>query len=45
MNLLLCKTFDLTASVWPCVTMEGYKTPYAKVNFITIQENTVGLSM
>uniref|UniRef100_A0A8C2MSL4 Isocitrate dehydrogenase [NAD] subunit alpha, mitochondrial n=1 Tax=Cricetulus griseus TaxID=10029 RepID=A0A8C2MSL4_CRIGR len=39
MNLL---TFDLYANVWPCVSIEGYKTPYMDVNIVTILENTEG---
>lgn len=42
MNLLLRKTFDLYANVRPCVSIEGYKTPYADVNIVTIRENTEG---
>lgn len=42
MNLLLRKTFDLYANVRPCVSIEGYKTPYADVNLVTIRENTEG---
>ncbi|XP_061772918.1 isocitrate dehydrogenase [NAD] subunit alpha, mitochondrial isoform X2 [Nerophis ophidion] len=42
MNLLLRKTFDLYANVRPCVSMEGYETPYADVNLVTIRENTEG---
>lgn len=42
MNLLLRKTFDLYANVRPCVSMEGYKTPYTDVNLVTIRENTEG---
>ncbi|KAJ7317009.1 hypothetical protein JRQ81_003171, partial [Phrynocephalus forsythii] len=42
MNLLLRKTFDLYANVHPCVSIEGYKTPYADVDIVTIRENTEG---
>ncbi|KAJ1181777.1 hypothetical protein NDU88_006976 [Pleurodeles waltl] len=42
MNLLLRKTFDLFANVRPCVSIEGYKTPYTDVNLVTIRENTEG---
>lgn len=42
MNLLLRKTFDLYANVRPCVSIEGYKTPYTGVNLVTIRENTEG---
>ncbi|TRY54539.1 hypothetical protein DNTS_033403 [Danionella cerebrum] len=31
MNLLLRKTFDLYANVRPCVSIEGYKTPYTDI--------------
>uniref|UniRef100_P86225 Isocitrate dehydrogenase [NAD] subunit alpha, mitochondrial (Fragments) n=1 Tax=Mesocricetus auratus TaxID=10036 RepID=IDH3A_MESAU len=37
MNLLLRKTFDLYANVRPCVSIEGYKTPYTDVNIVTIR--------
>ncbi|XP_069758964.1 isocitrate dehydrogenase [NAD] subunit alpha, mitochondrial isoform X1 [Narcine bancroftii] len=42
MNLLLRKTFDLYANVRPCVSIEGFKTPYNDVNLVTIRENTEG---
>ncbi|XP_054894812.1 isocitrate dehydrogenase [NAD] subunit alpha, mitochondrial isoform X2 [Poeciliopsis prolifica] len=42
MNLLLRKTFDLYANVRPCVSLEGYDTPYTDVNLVTIRENTEG---
>ncbi|TNN86879.1 Isocitrate dehydrogenase [NAD] subunit alpha, mitochondrial [Liparis tanakae] len=42
MNLLLRKTFDLYANVRPCVSIEGYQTPYSDVNLVTIRENTEG---
>ncbi|KAF7663234.1 hypothetical protein LDENG_00216140 [Lucifuga dentata] len=42
MNLLLRKTFDLYANVRPCVSLEGYKTPYTNVDLVTIRENTEG---
>uniref|UniRef100_A0A665WXM7 Isocitrate dehydrogenase [NAD] subunit alpha, mitochondrial n=1 Tax=Echeneis naucrates TaxID=173247 RepID=A0A665WXM7_ECHNA len=42
MNLLLRKTFDLYANVRPCVSIEGYQTPYTDVNLVTIRENTEG---
>lgn len=42
MNLLLRKTFDLYANVRPCVSIEGFKTPYTDVDLVTIRENTEG---
>ncbi|GCC37633.1 hypothetical protein chiPu_0016138 [Chiloscyllium punctatum] len=42
MNLLLRKTFDLYANVRPCVSIEGFKTPYSGVDLVTIRENTEG---
>ncbi|XP_062927014.1 isocitrate dehydrogenase [NAD] subunit alpha, mitochondrial isoform X2 [Mobula hypostoma] len=42
MNLLLRKTFDLYANVRPCVSIEGFETPYNNVNLVTIRENTEG---
>ncbi|XP_008308499.1 isocitrate dehydrogenase [NAD] subunit alpha, mitochondrial [Cynoglossus semilaevis] len=42
MNLLLRKTFDLYANVRPCISIEGYKTPYTDVDLVTIRENTEG---
>ncbi|XP_054476111.1 isocitrate dehydrogenase [NAD] subunit alpha, mitochondrial isoform X2 [Anoplopoma fimbria] len=42
MNLLLRKTFDLYANVRPCVSIQGYDTPYVDVNLVTIRENTEG---
>ncbi|XP_078286215.1 isocitrate dehydrogenase [NAD] subunit alpha, mitochondrial isoform X2 [Rhinoraja longicauda] len=42
MNLLLRKTFDLYANVRPCVSIEGFKTPYDDVDLVTIRENTEG---
>lgn len=42
MNLLLRKTFDLYANVRPCVSIEGYRTPYTDVDLVTIRENTEG---
>ncbi|XP_011932425.1 PREDICTED: isocitrate dehydrogenase [NAD] subunit alpha, mitochondrial-like [Cercocebus atys] len=42
MNLPLRKTFDLYTNVQPCVSIEGYKTPYTDVNIVTIRENTEG---
>uniref|UniRef100_A0A2K5ITM3 Isocitrate dehydrogenase [NAD] subunit, mitochondrial n=1 Tax=Colobus angolensis palliatus TaxID=336983 RepID=A0A2K5ITM3_COLAP len=42
MNLPLCKTFDLYTNVRPCVSIEGYKTPYTAVNVVPIRENTEG---
>ncbi|XP_061630448.1 isocitrate dehydrogenase [NAD] subunit alpha, mitochondrial isoform X1 [Phyllopteryx taeniolatus] len=42
MNLLLRKTFDLYSNVRPCVSIDGYKTPYTDVNLVTIRENTEG---
>ncbi|XP_077972971.1 isocitrate dehydrogenase [NAD] subunit alpha, mitochondrial-like [Styela clava] len=42
MNLLLRKTFGLYANVRPCVSVEGFKTPYEDVNIVTIRENTEG---
>ncbi|KAI0241683.1 NAD-dependent isocitrate dehydrogenase [Massospora cicadina] len=44
LNLTLRRTFDLYANVRPCRSIEGYKTPYDKVNtvIIDIRENTEG---
>lgn len=42
MNLLLRKTFDLYANVRPCISIEGYRTPYTDVDLVTIRENTEG---
>ncbi|XP_068131908.1 isocitrate dehydrogenase [NAD] subunit alpha, mitochondrial [Hyperolius riggenbachi] len=42
MNLLLRKTFDLYANVRPCVSIDGFKTPYTDVDLVTIRENTEG---
>lgn len=42
MNLLLRKTFDLYSNVRPCISIEGYKTPYTDVDLVTIRENTEG---
>uniref|UniRef100_A0A4W3HZH0 Isocitrate dehydrogenase [NAD] subunit, mitochondrial n=1 Tax=Callorhinchus milii TaxID=7868 RepID=A0A4W3HZH0_CALMI len=42
MNLLLRKTFDLYANLRPCVSIEGFQTPYTDVNLVTIRENTEG---
>ncbi|XP_038640214.1 isocitrate dehydrogenase [NAD] subunit alpha, mitochondrial isoform X1 [Scyliorhinus canicula] len=42
MNLLLRKTFDLYANVRPCISIEGFKTPYSGVDLVTIRENTEG---
>ncbi|CAN0319709.1 unnamed protein product [Lampetra fluviatilis] len=42
MNLLLRKTFDLYANVRPCVSIEGFRTPYNDVDLVTIRENTEG---
>ncbi|ETE65875.1 Isocitrate dehydrogenase [NAD] subunit alpha, mitochondrial [Ophiophagus hannah] len=42
MNLLLRKTFDLYANIRPCVSIEGYRTPYTDVDIVTIRENTEG---
>ncbi|XP_077988886.1 isocitrate dehydrogenase [NAD] subunit alpha, mitochondrial-like [Glandiceps talaboti] len=42
MNLALRKTFDLYANVRPCMSIDGYKTPYDDVNLVTIRENTEG---
>lgn len=42
MNLLLRKTFGLYANVRPCISVEGFKTPYDDVDIVTIRENTEG---
>uniref|UniRef100_A0A3Q3BIK8 Isocitrate dehydrogenase [NAD] subunit, mitochondrial n=1 Tax=Kryptolebias marmoratus TaxID=37003 RepID=A0A3Q3BIK8_KRYMA len=42
LNLLLRKTFDLYANVRPCVSIDGYPTPYTDVDLVTIRENTEG---
>jgi len=42
LNLTLRRTFNLFANVRPCVSIEGYKTPYDDVNTVLIRENTEG---
>ncbi|KAG8126727.1 putative Isocitrate dehydrogenase [NAD] subunit mitochondrial protein [Naja naja] len=42
MNLLLRKTFDLYANIRPCMSIEGYRTPYMDVDIVTIRENMEG---
>lgn len=42
LNLTLRRTFSLFANVRPCVSIEGYKTPYDNVNTVLIRENTEG---
>ncbi|WFD33721.1 isocitrate dehydrogenase (NAD(+)) [Malassezia cuniculi] len=42
LNLTLRRTFALFANVRPCVSIEGYKTPYDNVNTVLIRENTEG---
>ncbi|KAA3679120.1 isocitrate dehydrogenase (NAD+), partial [Paragonimus westermani] len=42
LNLALRKEFNLYANVRPCKSIEGYKTPYEKVDLVTIRENTEG---
>ena len=36
------REFNLYANVRPCKSIEGYKTPYADVDIVTIRENTEG---
>ncbi|KAJ8515068.1 hypothetical protein ONZ45_g7463 [Pleurotus djamor] len=42
LNLTLRRTFNLFANVRPCVSIQGYKTPYDDVNTVLIRENTEG---
>ena len=42
MNLTLRRTFNLFANVRPCVSIQGFKTPYDDVNTVLIRENTEG---
>ncbi|KAG6837430.1 hypothetical protein H0H93_009524 [Arthromyces matolae] len=42
LNLTLRRTFNLFANVRPCVSIEGFKTPYDNVNTVLIRENTEG---
>ncbi|KAH0840131.1 hypothetical protein J3R83DRAFT_1108 [Lanmaoa asiatica] len=42
LNLTLRRTFNLFANVRPCVSIEGFKTPYDDVNTVIIRENTEG---
>lgn len=42
LNLTLRRTFSLFANVRPCVSIDGFKTPYDNVNTILIRENTEG---
>ncbi|EPX71555.1 isocitrate dehydrogenase subunit 2 [Schizosaccharomyces octosporus yFS286] len=42
MNLTLRRTFGLFANVRPCVSINGYKTPYDNVHTVLIRENTEG---
>lgn len=42
LNLTLRRTFNLFANLRPCKTIQGYKTPYDKVDTILIRENTEG---
>ncbi|EPY50520.1 isocitrate dehydrogenase subunit 2 [Schizosaccharomyces cryophilus OY26] len=42
MNLTLRRTFGLFANVRPCVSIDGYKTPYDNVKTVLIRENTEG---
>lgn len=42
-NVRLRQGLDLFASVRPVRTMPGVKTPYEKVDFIVVRENTEGL--
>jgi isocitrate dehydrogenase (NAD+) len=42
LNLTLRRTFNLFANVRPCVSIEGFKTPYDDVNTVLIRENTEG---
>jgi isocitrate dehydrogenase (NAD+) len=42
LNLTLRRTFNLFANVRPCVSVQGFKTPYENVNTVIIRENTEG---
>ncbi|TFY81875.1 hypothetical protein EWM64_g2138 [Hericium alpestre] len=42
LNLTLRRTFKLFANVRPCVSIEGFKTPYDDVDTVLIRENTEG---
>jgi isocitrate dehydrogenase (NAD+) len=42
LNLTLRRTFNLFANVRPCVSINGFKTPYDDVNTVLIRENTEG---
>ncbi|GFZ44583.1 Isocitric dehydrogenase [Saitozyma sp. JCM 24511] len=42
LNLTLRRTFSLFANVRPCVSIQGFKTPYDNVNTVLIRENTEG---
>ncbi|CAH8866311.1 unnamed protein product [Trichobilharzia szidati] len=42
LNLALRKEFNLYANVRPCKSIEGYETPYKKVDLVTVRENTEG---
>ena len=42
LNLTLRRTFNLFANVRPCVSIQGFKTPYDDVNTVLIRENTEG---
>lgn len=42
LNLTLRRTFHLFANVRPCVSVQGYETPYDNVNTVLIRENTEG---
>lgn len=42
LNLTLRRTFNLFANVRPCVSIDGFKTPYDDVNTVLIRENTEG---
>lgn len=42
LNLTLRRTFFLFANVRPCVSIDGFKTPYDNVNTVLIRENTEG---
>lgn len=42
LNLTLRRTFNLFANVRPCLSIQGFKTPYDDVNTVLIRENTEG---
>jgi len=42
LNVTLRKKLQLYANVRPCFSFEGVKTPYDKVDLVTIRENTEG---